>query len=69
MFLGENLLALLVLAMGGALAFGNLMALVRPPEKPNAEDDLEEAPLVRTIIMIIVGCIAAGWSLLSLFAG
>ena len=36
MFLGENLLAWLVLALGGALAVGNLLAIVRPPAQ--AED-------------------------------
>ncbi len=69
MFLGENLLAYLVLAMGGALAAGNLMALIRPPERPRSETDLDRPPLGRTILMIIVGVVAAGWSLASLVAG
>ena len=32
MLLGEDLLAYLVLALGGAMAVGSLFALVRPPE-------------------------------------
>ena len=43
MFLGDDLLPLLVLALGGALAFGNLLAIVRPPSNPG-EGDLERAP-------------------------
>ena len=31
-FLGEDLLAWLVLAIGAALAVGNALALIRPPE-------------------------------------
>ena len=31
MFLGDQLLAYLVLAMGGALLVGNVLALVKPP--------------------------------------
>ena len=31
MFLGEDLLGWLLLALGGAMAVGNLVALVRPP--------------------------------------
>jgi hypothetical protein len=69
MFLGENLLAYLVLAMGAALAVGNLLALVRPPERPRSDTDLERPPLARTIAMIVVGVVAAGWSLASLVAG
>ncbi|MFM1791489.1 MAG: hypothetical protein RLZZ526_1816, partial [Actinomycetota bacterium] len=40
MFLGENLLAWLVLALGGALLFGNVMAIVRPPQNKRSEEDL-----------------------------
>jgi hypothetical protein len=69
MFLGENLLAYLVLAMGAALAGGNLLALVRPPDEPQGDDDLQRPPLARTVLMIAVGLVAAGWSLASLVAG
>jgi hypothetical protein len=33
MFLGEDLLPLLVLAFGAAMALGSALALVRPPAK------------------------------------
>ena len=66
MFLGKDLLAYLVLALGGALAVGNLLAMVRPPQHNKAEGDLDVAPVARTITMIVVGAIAAIWALASL---
>lgn len=65
MFLGEDLLAWLVLAIGGAMAVGSLTALIRPPEKPK-EGELTEAPLARSVVMILVGTVAAIWALASL---
>lgn len=64
MFLGDDLLAYLVLALGGALFVGNLMALIKPP--PPKEGDLEKAPVVRSVVMGLIGLIAAVWSLASL---
>ncbi|HEX9681772.1 MAG TPA: hypothetical protein VGA13_01705 [Acidimicrobiales bacterium] len=69
MFLGENLLAWLVLALGAALAVGNALALLRPPDVHRDEEDLERAPLRRSLMMIAVGAIAAVWALASLVAG
>jgi len=73
MFLGEDLLAYLVLALGGAMCVGNVLAIVRPPSatrKPkHASDDLDQAPFARTITMAIVGGIAAAWALVSLLSG
>ena len=69
MFLGEDLLAWLVLAIGGAMAAGNVVALVRPPEKPRHEEDLERAPIGRSVVFIAVGTLAALWALGSLIAG
>lgn len=69
MIFGENLLALLVLAIGAALAFGNLMALLRPREQEQlAEDELERPPLGRSIAMIVLGLLASVWALGSLVA-
>ena len=65
MFLGEDLLAWLVLALGGALAVGNLLALVRPPAQPK-EGQLARAPLARTLTMVVVGAVAAAWAVASL---
>lgn len=69
MIFGENLLALLVLAIGAALAFGNLMALIRPrPEDQIGENDLARPPLGRSLAMIAFGLVAAVWALASLIS-
>jgi hypothetical protein len=68
MFLGEDLLAYLVLAIGAAMAVGSIAALVRPPETRN-EGDLERPPLGRSIAFAAVGAAAAIWALASLVAG
>jgi hypothetical protein len=68
LLLGDNLLPLLVLAIGGALVVGNGMALLRPPPKPKP-GELARAPVGRTVLMLIVGLIAAVWALASLLAG
>lgn len=68
MFLGEDLLAYLVLAIGGAMAAGSLLALVRPPEVRN-DGDLERAPLARSLTFAVIGLIGAVWALASLASG
>ena len=60
MFLGEDLLVWLVLAFGGAMLVGNLLALVRPPTKQQDDVDLNKAPVGRTIGMAVIGGIAEG---------
>jgi hypothetical protein len=67
MFLGDDLLAWLVLAMGGALFVGNLLALIKPPPQPKA-GDLARAPIGRSLLMTLVGGLAALWALGSLLA-
>ena len=67
MFLGEDLLPWLVLAIGGALAVGTVLALVRPP-KEHESGDLTRPPLVRSVVMIALGSIAAIWGLASLMS-
>ena len=64
--LGDNLLPLLVLAIGGAMAAGNLLALIRPPEKPKGDGDLEEAPVVRSLVYIALGIAASIWAIASI---
>ncbi len=59
---GPDLLRYLVLALGGALVVGNVMALVRPPERPK-EGELDRAPVARTVVMAGVGAIAVLWAL------
>ena len=65
MFLGDNLLAYLVLALGGALLVGNGLALLRPPPAPK-EGELARAPVGRTVVMMVIGAIATIWALASL---
>ena len=65
-FLGDDLLVWLVAALGGALFAGNLMALVKPP--PPKEGDLAKAPLGRSIVMGLVGLVAAVWAIASLIS-
>lgn len=65
LFLGNDLLPWLVLALGAALVVGNGLALVRPPER-RAEGELARAPIARTIVMIVVGLVAAVWALATL---
>jgi hypothetical protein len=64
-FLGKDLLAWLVLALGGALVAGNALALARPP-KDARKGDLERAPVGRSVTMLIVGLVAAIWALATL---
>jgi hypothetical protein len=67
-FLGEDLLPLLVLALGAAMVFGNVMAVVRPP-KEHKEGDLVRAPVARSLAMAALGFVAAIWALASLLTG
>jgi hypothetical protein len=69
MFLGEDLLAWLVLALGGAVFVGNVTAVVRPPAVQRDEANLSRAPIVRSLAMALVGLVAALWALGSLIAG
>ena len=66
-FLGENLLPLLVLAIGGAMIVGPAMAILRPRTETR-DGELERAPLTRSIVQIGIGTIAALWALVSLLA-
>ena len=68
MFLGDDLLPYLVLALGAALVVGNGMALVRPPKQVK-KGELARAPVGRSAVMIAIGFVAAVWALASLVAG
>ncbi len=68
MFLGQNLLAWLVLALGASMAAGNLAALLRPRPQRRDPSDLERAPLGRSILYIVVGSVAALWAVASLLS-
>ena len=65
MFLGENLLPLLTLAIGGGLAVGTLAALVRPRDELR-EGELERPPLGRSIVQIAIGTVVSIWAIASL---
>ena len=70
MYLGEDFLAWIVLALGAAMAIGTTFALIRPrPVGAAKEGDLNRPPLTRSIVMILAGTAAAIWSLASLLAG
>jgi hypothetical protein len=68
LFLGTNLLAWLLLALGGALAVGNGLALVRPPtqDRKDRKGELDRAPPGRSLLMGAVGLVAAVWALATL---
>ena len=59
MFLGEDLIVWLLLALGGAMFAGNVMALVKPPETRRGDADLEQAPRSRSITMAAIGLVVA----------
>ena len=69
MFLGEDLLAWLTLAFGGALFVGNLLAIVKPPANQLDDTNLERAPVVRSAVYSVIGLVAAIWALASLISG
>jgi hypothetical protein len=68
LFGGPDLLRYLVLALGGALVVGNVLALVRPPERPG-EGELAKAPIARTVVMAAVGGIAVVWAVATILVG
>ncbi len=69
MFLGADLLAWLVLAFGGALFVGNVLAIVKPPATQLDDSNLERAPIVRSLVYAGIGLVAAIWALASLVSG
>ncbi len=66
--IGTDLLPWLILAVGAALVLGNVLALFRPPPKPQA-GGLERAPVARSVAMIVIGSIGALWALATLLTG
>jgi len=67
MFPIEDLLPLLTLALGAALATGTALALARPRQIAN-ENELAKPPLGRSIIQIVIGSIASIWALATLLS-
>lgn len=68
-FLGDDLLAWLVLALGGALFVGNIAAIVRPRQGAREAGDLDEAPRARSLAMAGLGLVGAVWALATLVTG
>jgi hypothetical protein len=84
-FLGDDLPAWLLLAFGGALTIGTVLALLRPPPPAVLADQAEQVergerdrpaitkdsrpPLARSLVMIGIGVVCAGWALASLIHG
>ena len=68
MFFGQNILAWLVLAFGGAMAAGNAAALLRPRPQRRDPNDLEQAPVGRCLLYVVIGLMAAVWALASLLS-
>lgn len=62
---GNDLLVYLVLALGGALLVGNVLALARPPERPQ-DGELDKAPVARSVTMAAVGAVATMWAIATL---
>ena len=65
MFLGENLIEWLLLALGGAMALGNLAAFVRPPRQSRGTD-LDRPPLWRGQSYVAIGVVVVVWALAGL---
>lgn len=65
-FLGDDLLPMLTLAIGGALALGTLAALVRPRTDDVPEGELARPPLARSFIQVAIGTVVSLWALASL---
>ena len=68
MFLGDDLIPYLVLAMGGALFVGNMAAMVRP-RRDDDSGKAVRAPARRAVPLALVGFVAAMWALATLLAG
>jgi hypothetical protein len=68
MFLGKDLIVWLLLALGGAMFAGNVMALVKPPAARRDESDLAQAPRSRSITMAAIGLVVALAALAALIA-
>ena len=67
MFPVEDLLPLLTLALGAALAVGTGLALARPREEAG-EGELVRPPLGRSLLQISIGGFASIWAIATLLA-
>lgn len=69
MFLGEDLLPWLTLAIGAALAVGTALALLRPNDAASVADgELERPPIGRAAAQILLGTVASVWAIATLIS-
>ena len=79
---GPEIITFLLLALGGALAVGNIAALINPngsrkrqtgrpdiPPPPGAPDEPAKPPVGRSVVMITVGMVIVVWAIASLVGG
>ena len=76
---GPDIITFLLLALGGALAVGNLAALINPdgprqrrqgmPAPPGAPDEQARPKVGRSLVMIAVGLVIVIWAIASLLGG
>ena len=65
MFLGNDLLPWLLLAVGAALVVANIAVLIRPPRAEGASsesDRLDRPPLRRVLPLILLGLVVSVWA-------
>ncbi len=61
MFPVDQLLPLLVMALGGAMLVGPFLALVRPRAEVR-DGELERPPLARSLVFMGVGLVGVVWA-------
>ena len=79
---GPEIITFLLLALGGALAVGNIAALINPegprkrqagrpgiPPPPGAPDEEARPKVGRSVVMIAVGLVIVVWAIASLIGG
>ena len=76
---GPEIITYLLLALGGALAVGNLAALINPdgprkrrqeiPPPPGANDEPDKPQVGRSLVMVAVGMVIVIWAIASLIGG
>ena len=66
MFLGPDLIPFLLLALGAALVVGNGLAMIKPRVEPRTENELNRAPIGRSLLMVGIGMIVSIWALATL---
>ena len=64
LFLGKDFFPWMMIAIGGALVVGNLLAWFRPPAAAQGK----KPPLSRALTMSALGVVAFGWGLITILA-